>query len=331
MKVLLTGGAGYIGSHANKLLSRSGIETVVVDNLSRGHREAVRWGRLEVLDILDYDSLSKLFEREKFDAVMHFAALIFVGESVRKPETYYLNNVVGSLNLLRAMRARSVDKIIFSSTAAVYGQPRKIPIPEEHATEPINPYGWSKLAIEKMIADFARAYGMCSIIFRYFNAAGADPDCEVGENHDPENHLIPLVLKAIKNPERTLRVFGTDYDTPDGTCIRDFIHVTDLAESHVLGLKRLVEKPESDEPVKYYNAGNGSGFSVREVIRTAIEVTGCEPKIEYTGRRPGDAPQLVASSEKLREELGWKPRYPDLESIIRHAWAWEQKLGEENN
>ena len=327
MKVLLTGGAGYIGSHANKLLSSNGIETVVVDNLSRGHREAVRWGRLEVLDLLDYEALLKLLQREKFDAVMHFAALIFVGESVREPETYYLNNVVGSLNLLRAMRAAGVGRIIFSSTAAVYGEPRQIPIPEKHPTEPINPYGWSKLAIEKMIADFAQAYGMLSIIFRYFNAAGADPDCEVGENHDPENHLIPLVLKAVKDPGRTLRVFGTDYDTPDGTCIRDFIHVTDLAESHVLGLKRLAEEPESDEPVKYYNAGNGSGFSVREVIRTAIEVTGGEPSTEYTDRRPGDAPQLVASSQKLREELGWQPRYPDLKSIIEHAWAWEQKLG----
>jgi len=326
MKVLLTGGAGYIGSHANKLLSGSGIETVVADSLMRGNRGAVRWGRLEVLDLLDYQALSKLFQREKFDAVMHFAALIFVGESVREPETYYLNNVAASLNLLRAMRAAGVDKIIFSSTAAVYGQPRVIPIPEEHPTEPINPYGWSKLAIEKMIADFARAYGMRSIIFRYFNAAGADPDCEVGENHDPENHLIPLVLKAIKNPRRTLKVFGTDYDTPDGTCIRDFIHVTDLAQSHVLGLKRLVEGSDRDGPVKYYNVGNGSGFSVREVISTAIGVTGMEPKIEYTERRHGDAPQLVASSRKLREELGWQPRYPDLDSIIEHAWAWERKL-----
>jgi len=327
MKVLLTGGAGYIGSHANKLLSNNGIETVVVDNLSRGHREAVRWGRLEVLDLLDYEALLKLLQREKFDAVMHFAALIFVGESVREPETYYLNNVVGSLNLLRAMRASGVGRIIFSSTAAVYGEPRQIPIPEEHPTEPINPYGWSKLAIEKMIADFAQAYGLRSIIFRYFNAAGADPDCEVGENHDPENHLIPLVLKAVKDPGRTLRVFGTDYDTPDGTCIRDFIHVTDLAQSHVLGLKRLVQGAENDEPVKYYNVGNGSGFSVREVIRTATEVTGGKPGTEYTERRPGDAPQLVASSQKLKEELGWQPRYPDLKSIIEHAWAWEQKLG----
>ena len=330
MKVLLAGGAGYIGSHANKLLASKGVETVVLDNLSRGHAGAVKWGRLVKLDLLDYAGLCGLFENEKFDAVMHFAALIFVGESVKEPERYYLNNVAGSLNLLRAMRQGGVDKIIFSSTAAVYGEPRQIPIPEEHPSAPINPYGWSKLMIEKIIGDYCAAYGIRSIIFRYFNAAGADPDCEVGENHDPENHLVPLALRAILDKNRALTVFGTDYDTPDGTCIRDFIHVMDLAESHWLGLKYLESQGASGGTVKFYNVGNGSGFSVREVIDTAVKVTGRTPEIKYSGRRPGDPPQLVASSEKLRAELGWKPRYPDLASIIGHAWAWEKKLAANN-
>ncbi|HUU26394.1 MAG TPA: UDP-glucose 4-epimerase GalE [archaeon] len=327
MKVLLTGGAGYIGSHANKLLNRNGVETVVLDNLSRGHAEAVKWGRLEVLDLLDYESLARLFRAEHFDAVLHFAAYIFVGESVKDPETYYLNNVVGSLNLLRAMREHSVDKIIFSSTAAVYGTPRQLPIPEKHPLEPISPYGWSKLAIERMIIDYGRAFGMRSIIFRYFNAAGADPECETGENHDPENHLIPLVLKAALDPGRTVTVFGTDYDTRDGTCIRDYIHVNDLTEAHLLGLQNLIEgQSDEGELSKVYNIGNGSGFSVQEVIETSARVTGRAPSVRYGARRAGDPPVLVASSDKLRSELGWKPRYPDLESIIAHAWAWEQKL-----
>ncbi|HLA39855.1 MAG TPA: UDP-glucose 4-epimerase GalE [Candidatus Glassbacteria bacterium] len=325
MKVLLTGGAGYIGSHANKLLAGRGHETVVLDNLQRGHASAVRWGRLIKADLLDYATLHSIFAAEKFEAVMHFAALIFVGESVKEPQAYYQNNVTGSLNLLAAMVEHGVKNLIFSSTAAVYGTPVEIPIGEGHPLAPINPYGWSKLMAERFIGDYAAAYGMRAIVFRYFNAAGADPECETGENHDPENHLIPLVLKAVRDPRRSVKVFGTDYATPDGTCIRDFIHVLDLAEIHRLGLECLADGP-SGEPVKYYNVGNGEGFSVREVIRTAERVTGVEPRVEYAGRRPGDAMTLVASSDKLRRELGWQPRYPELEAIIRHAWSWEQKL-----
>lgn len=326
MKVLLTGGAGYIGSHANKLLTGHGFETVVLDNLFRGHAEAVRWGRLVRADLLDYEALSALFAAEKFEAVMHFAALIFVGESVKKPQEYYLNNVGGSLNLLRAMAGHGVKNLIFSSTAAVYGTPERVPVGEEHPLRPINPYGWSKQITEQIIVDFASAYGLRAMVFRYFNAAGADPDCETGENHDPENHLIPLVLKAVIDPRRTVSVFGTDYPTPDGTCIRDYIHVIDLAESHRLGLEYLLDGPGEGEAVKVFNVGNGEGFSVREVIRSAAKVTGAEPKVQYSARRPGDATVLVASSEKLRRELGWQPRYPELEAIISHAWAWEQKL-----
>ena len=240
MKVLLTGGAGYIGSHANKLLNAGGIETVVLDNLSRGHLEAVKWGRLERLDLLDHDSLDRLFAAERFDAVMHFAAYIFVGESVQEPQMYYHNNLGGALNLLKAMRAHGVGRFIFSSTAAVYGIPRESPIPESQPVGPINPYGWSKYMIERVLQDYGAAYGLRSMIFRYFNAAGADPEGETGENHDPENHLIPLVLKAALDPAREITVFGEDYATPDGTAVRDYIHVMDLAESHLLGLQCLM-------------------------------------------------------------------------------------------
>ncbi len=325
MKILLTGGAGYIGSHANKLLSSRGHETVVADNLGRGHREAVRWGRLAQVDLLDEATLDKLFEAEKFDAVMHFAALIFVGESVKHPGRYYRNNVQGSLNLLRAMRKYGVGRIIFSSTAAVYGTPETSPLPEDHTLGPINPYGWSKLMIEQTIRDFCSAYGMKAVIFRYFNAAGADPERETGEKHDPENHLIPLVLKAVRNPARSLKIFGSDYDTPDGTCVRDYIHVCDLAASHLLGVESLME-PGGEGTARVYNVGNGEGFSVREVIEATAKVTGKKPRVEQAPRRSGDAARLVASSEKLKRELGWRPEYPELVKIIEHAWAWEQTL-----
>lgn len=326
MKVLITGGAGYIGSQANKLLQQNRVETVVLDNLSRGHAGAVKWGRLKVMDLLDFSALSELFHIERFDAVMHFAAYIFVGESVKDPQTYYLNNIMGSLNLLRAMREHSVDKIIFSSTAAVYGIPRQLPIPEDHPLEPISPYGWSKLIVERMIADFGRAFGIHSIIFRYFNAAGADPQGETGESHDPEYHLIPLALRALGDSGSEVTVYGTDYDTPDGTCIRDYIHVSDLTEAHILGLEKLAaEEKKSGEICRIYNIGSGSGFSVRQVIETAARVTGFSPRVHYGPRRPGDPPVLVASSEKLRRDLNWKPRYPDLESIIAHAWAWHKR------
>lgn len=327
MKVLLTGGAGYIGSHANKLLNAHGIETVVLDNLSRGHVEAVRWGRLERLDLLDHDGLDRLFAAERFDAVMHFAAFIFVGESVKHPEMYYHNNLAGSINLLRVMRAHGVDKFIFSSTAAVYGLPEESPIAETHPVGPINPYGWSKHMIERVLEDYGAAYGLSSVIFRYFNAAGADPDCETGENHDPENHLIPLALKAALDPAREITVFGEDYETPDGTCIRDYIHVTDLADSHLLGLRYLLDGGDKGgQPCRVFNVGNGAGFTVRQVIETAGRVTGRSIRVRLGKRREGDAPSLVAASDKLKRELGWKPRYPELEDIIAHAWEWEKKL-----
>jgi UDP-glucose 4-epimerase len=327
VKVLLTGGAGYIGSHVNKLLNSKGIETVVLDNLQHGHAEAVKWGRLIQGDLLDYNTLNQVFSEHAFDAVLHFAAYIFVGESVREPEKYYRNNLMGGLNLLRAMRANSVDRIIFSSTAAVYGVPSQVPIPEEHPVAPINPYGWSKLTLERMIADYCLAYGWRSIIFRYFNAAGADPGGEIGEKHDPENHLVPLLLKAIIDPQRSLTVFGTDYDTPDGTCIRDYIHVMDLADAHWLGLARVMENGAGqDGCCEIFNIGNGNGFSVRQVIDSAARVTGQTPAITYGTRRAGDAPSLVAQSSRLKEELGWKPRHDDLDKIIADAWRWEQKM-----
>ncbi len=327
MKVLLTGGAGYIGSHANKLLNANGIETVVLDNLSRGHVEAVRWGRLVRTDLLDYEALDRIFSAERFDAVMHFAAFIFVGESVSQPEMYYHNNLAGSINLLRAMRAHGVDKFIFSSTAAVYGMPVSTPIQEDHPLGPINPYGWSKFMIERVLADYGAAYGLRSVVFRYFNAAGADPDCETGEKHDPENHLVPLVLKAILDPSREITVFGEDYATPDGTAVRDYIHVMDLAQSHLLGLRSLMDSAAANgAPCRVYNIGNGAGFTVKQVIDAACRVTGGSPRVTIGPRRAGDAPQLVASSGKLRRELGWTPRYPSLEDIIAHAWEWEKKL-----
>ena len=326
MKVLLTGGAGYIGSHVNKLLHSKGIETVVLDNLQYGHAEAVKWGRLIEADLMDYHALNEVLAGADFDAVLHFAAYIFVGESVADPEKYYRNNLAGGLNLLRAMRANSVEKIIFSSTAAVYGVPSRVPIPEEHPVGPINPYGWSKLALEQMIADFCTAYGWRSIIFRYFNAAGADPEGEIGENHNPENHLIPRLLKATLDPGRSLTVHGTDYDTVDGTCVRDYIHVMDLADAHWRGLIRVTENSDSQaESCEIYNIGNGSGFSVREVIDSAARVTGKTPEIIYGSRRPGDAPVLVAESSRLKNELGWEPQHPSLDSIIADAWSWEQR------
>ncbi len=328
MKVLLTGGAGYIGSHANQLLAQAGIETVVLDNLSRGHREAVQWGRLETMDLLEHDHLREFLARERFDAVLHFAAWIFVGESVKEPEAYYRNNVAGSLSLLRALRDCGPHRLIFSSTAAVYGDPVRVPLDEAHPLAPISPYGWSKLMIEQMIRDFAAAYGLRAIIFRYFNAAGADPAGAVGERHDPENHLIPLVLRAVTRPDCPVTVFGTDYDTPDGTCIRDYIHVRDLVEAHRLGLVRLLEDGIPAGECRVYNIGNGNGFSVREVIEAAARVTGQAPAVRYGARRAGDPPRLVAASDRLKSELGWQPEYPGLEEIIRHAWQWHRRLEE---
>jgi UDP-glucose 4-epimerase len=322
--ILVTGGAGYIGSHAVLALQNSGYNVVVLDNLVYGHREiaeAVLKVELVMGDTGDRALLDNLFSTRKIDAVMHFAAYAYVGESVEAPDKYYRNNVVGTLTLLEAMQAAGINKFVFSSTCATYGEPKTIPIPEEHPQNPINPYGMTKLMVEKILADFDRAYGLKSTIFRYFNAAGAAPDGSLGEDHNPETHLIPLTLFAALGQRESIAIFGTDYPTPDGTCIRDYIHVSDLASAHVLGLEYLLKGGQTE----VFNLGNGSGFSVKEVIETAREVTGREIKAEERDRRPGDPPMLVGSAEKAKTILGWNPQYPELRDIIAHAWQWHLK------
>ena len=318
MNILVTGGAGYIGSHTCKALSNAGFLPLTYDNLSSGHEWAVRWGPLERGDILDQDRLNQVLETYRPSAVIHFAAHAYVGESVEHPAKYYRNNVVGSLNLLEAMRSNRVTQIVFSSTCSTYGVPQRIPITEEHPQAPINPYGASKLMIERMLADFGAAYGMHSVSLRYFNAAGADPDSEIGEDHDPETHLIPLVLEAAAGERPHITIYGTDYDTPDGTCIRDYIHVTDLAQAHVLALKALQE----GRGVSSYNLGMSRGFSVHEVVRTAHAVTGRSIIVREGSRRPGDPSRLVADSSRAKRELGWTPQYGKLEPVIATAWNW---------
>ncbi len=320
--VLVTGGAGYIGSHACKALAVSGYQPVVYDNLIYGHREFVRWGPLEEGDLADIERLREVFRHHQPEAVMHFAAFTYVGESVSDPGKYYRNNVVGSLNLLEAMRDFRVSSLVFSSTCATYGVPQIVPIPEDHAQNPINPYGASKLMMERMMADFSSAHGLSYLALRYFNAAGGDPDGEIGERHDPETHLIPLVLDAAMGKRPHVTVFGTDYPTPDGTCIRDYIHVTDLADAHVLALEYLRRERRSGA----LNLGNGAGYSVREVIAETERVTGTKVPVILGARREGDPPRLVGHALRAKSELGWNPRYADLTTIIRHAWKFRQKL-----
>jgi UDP-arabinose 4-epimerase len=323
--VLVTGGAGYIGSHACKALAAAGYVPVSFDNLVYGHEWAVRWGPFEKGDVLDRVALDAVIEKYRPVAVMHFAAFAYVGESVENPGKYYRNNVVGSLNLLEAMRDHGVDKFIFSSTCATYGVPSVVPIPETHPQSPINPYGASKLMIEQMLRDFDAAHGLRSISLRYFNAAGADPDGETGESHDPETHLIPLVLDAVAGLRPEIVVYGDDYGTPDGTCIRDYIHVTDLADAHVLALAAL----EAGAKTTAYNLGNGRGFSVKEVIDTARQVTGREILVRMGSRRPGDPPRLVGDATRIRQELGWRPQHADLADMIGTAWKWHQRMNSE--
>jgi UDP-glucose 4-epimerase len=321
--ILVTGGAGYIGAHAVKALEDRGFQVIVLDNLVYGHRELVDANlkaKLVVGDISDRNFLDQLFSTTKIDAVMHFAAFAYVGESVTDPAKYYQNNVVGTLTLLDAMRHNGVTNFVFSSTCATYGNPQSIPITEDHPQLPINPYGAGKFAVERILQDYDPAYGMKSVIFRYFNASGADPDGLFGEDHNPETHLIPLVLQTAAGKRASVSVFGTDYETPDGTCIRDYIHVTDLAQAHVLGLEYLLEHQAS----QIFNLGNGSGFSVKQVIDTAKEVTGKDISIEECPRRAGDPAILIGSSDKARKILGWKPQYADLTTIIKHAWNWHQ-------
>ncbi len=319
--VLVTGGAGYIGSHACKALARAGFKPVVYDNLSYGHEAAVRWGPFELGDILDSQRLSEVCERHRPVAVMHFAAFAYVGESVVDPAKYYHNNVVGSLTLLETMRACGVRKIVFSSTCATYGVPDVLPIGEATPQRPINPYGASKLMVERILSDFGSAYDLGWTALRYFNAAGADLDGEIGEDHDPETHLIPLVIDAASGRRGPVSVFGTDYDTPDGTCIRDYIHVADLADAHVLALKALCAGAPSD----VYNLGNGQGFSVREVIAAVEQVCGRPVPARMMARRPGDPAALVSDATKARKQLDWRPKIPELDRIVDSAWKWHQK------
>ncbi len=320
MKVLVTGGAGYIGSHIVKLLGEKGYDIVVVDNLSKGYKEAVLYGTLEIGDLGDTEFLNSVFQKHKPEAVLHFAAFIEVGESVKEPIKYYKNNTQNTINLIDTMLKNKVNKFIFSSTAAVYGNPEKVPIPETEKIKPINPYGQSKAFVEKILEDTSKAKEFKYISLRYFNAAGADPSGLIGERHKPESHLIPLILKTAKGERKSIKIFGTDYPTPDGTCIRDYIHVNDLADVHVLALEHLLQGGNSE----VFNCGYGYGYSVREVIETAKRVTGIDFKVEETDRREGDPAVLVADSKKLKEKLKWFPKFDDLEYIIKTAWEWEK-------
>lgn len=319
--VLVTGGAGYIGSHTCKALSRAGYLPITYDNLVYGHPEAVQWGPLVQGDINDRKQLEMAMRKFLPSAVMHFAAYAYVGESVKHPAKYYRNNVAGTLSLLESMKNCNIDKIIFSSTCATYGMPEQIPIPESHPQNPINPYGRSKFMIEWVLQDFAAAYDLKFVSLRYFNAAGADPDVEIGEDHTPETHLIPIVLEVALGKINQLEIFGTDYDTHDGTCIRDYIHVSDLADAHLLALEYLIDGGQSD----VFNLGNGDGFSVREVIASAMKITGRNIPCQETERRAGDPAALIGSSEKIKSKMGWEAVHNSLEAIIRTAWRWHNK------
>lgn len=329
MKILVAGGAGYIGSHMVRMLDSLGHAVVTFDDLSAGFHDAVLGGKFVHGSLHDKFALKALFGLHQFDAVVHFAGSIAVGESVRDPAKYYQNNLTGTLNLLDAMREHGVSKIVFSSTAAIFGVPQYVPIDEAHPQAPINPYGMTKWVTERILRDYDAAYGLRSVALRYFNAAGASPDAALGERHDPETHLIPLALRAAKNSggstssPRTefegLTVFGTDYDTPDGTCIRDYIHIVDLCDAHVLALQHLMAGGES----RAYNLGNGQGYSVKEVIEVAERVSGKKVPVQYGPRRAGDPPRLVADATRIKKDWGWSPKYGALEQIIEHAWQWE--------
>lgn len=319
--ILIVGGAGYIGAHVNKELSLQGYETIVFDNLSFGHANFVKWGILEQGDLNNIDDIRRVFEKYPVDAVMHFAAFTYVGESVDDPQKYYLNNLGNTLNLLKVMLEEGVNYFVFSSTCATYGTPEEIPITEKHPQKPINPYGKGKFMVEQILEDYSRAYSLEYVSLRYFNAAGADPEAEIGELHVPETHLIPLILDAAADKRELIQIFGTDYPTVDGTCIRDYIHVQDLADAHIKALQYLQQGGSSE----VFNLGNGQGFSVREVIESARKVTGKDIMVEEVDRRPGDPPVLVGSSDKAREILNWQPKYNDLSNIIETAWRWHQK------
>lgn len=319
--ILICGGGGYVGSHMAQQLHSKGHDIVVLDNLSTGHREAIKWSNFIEADLRDPVALDKVFSGQRFQAVMHFCASSLVGESVTEPYAYYANNVAGTLNLLQVMRAHDVNRLVFSSTAAVFGNPTSELIDEAHPTAPINPYGASKLMVERILADAAGAYGLRSVALRYFNAAGALPEHGIGEAHRCETHLIPNVLRAVLGSSPALKVFGEDYDTPDGTCIRDYVHVQDLAQAHALALAFMENEPGAHA----FNLGNGQGFSVREVIATASNVTGKDIPFEVAPRRAGDPARLVASGVKAREVLGWKPEWTELGPILESAWRWHRE------
>ena len=318
--ILITGGAGYIGAHTNKILHQAGYDTVVVDNLSKGYENFVKWGNFENCDVGSHD-LRDVFEKYEIDGVIHFAGFSSVAESVEMPQMYFKNNYKNTLNLLQIMREFGVDKFIFSSSAAVYGSPENIPITEETDLKPINPYGHSKFITEKALEREAEKGDFNYVSLRYFNAAGCDFDCEIGEFHDPETHLIPLVLDAAIGKRDSISIFGDDYDTPDGTCIRDYIHVNDLADAHVNAYEYLCDKKQSD----IFNLGNGKGYSVHEVIDMCKKVTKKDFEVKIDGRREGDPAVLVADSSKINEKLGWNPKY-DLEEIVSSAWKWHEKV-----
>jgi UDP-glucose-4-epimerase GalE len=319
-RILVTGGAGYIGSHTVRLLLQQGHEVTVVDNLSKGHRHNVPAGILYKLDIGDTQALAELMRQVRCQAVIHFAAFIAVGESMREPERYFANNVGGSLSLLTAMVETGLRHMVFSSTAAVYGDPPSSPILETFPIQPVSPYGESKAMVETLLRWFDRIHGLTSVCLRYFNACGADPEGRLGEEHEPETHLIPLLLRAVITGQ-PITIFGHDYDTPDGTCIRDYIHVNDLAQAHILALDYLLSGGVSN----HFNVGTGSGHTVLEMIRAVEEVTGRKVPYAVGPRREGDAPSLVAASDKLRGTLGWEPRYTELRTIVEHAWNFARK------
>jgi len=322
--ILVIGGAGYIGSHVNKELSKKGYRSLIYDNLSTGNLESLQWGDFILGDLGDTEHLRLVFQKYDIAAVMHFAACAYVEESMVNPRKYYVNNVVNTLNILNIMQDFNVDKFIFSSTCATYGNPVEIPIPESHPQKPINPYGQSKLMVENILNDYSKTYDFKYASLRYFNAAGADPDMKIGEIHDPETHLIPLVLDSAIGKRPNIKIFGTDYDTPDGTCIRDYIHVTDLSIAHIQGLEYLMSGGVS----QVFNLGNDKGYTVREVIEVAKKVTGKEISVIEDKKRPGDPPVLVGSAEKAKQVLSWKPKFFELQQIIDTAWKWHKKMNQ---
>jgi UDP-glucose 4-epimerase len=331
MKILVTGGAGYIGSHMAKMLVNLGHDVIILDNLSTGFRELAKYGELVAGDLANKEMLDELFSMYQFDGVVHFAAASLVGESMTNPAKYYRNNVSNTINLLDAMVKYNVKSFVFSSSAAVYGEPNSDLIDEEHIKDPINPYGSTKLMIECILQDYVSAYGLNSVSLRYFNACGADPEGELGECHDPETHLIPLILQAASGRRESITVFGRDYATDDGTCVRDYIHINDLCSAHALALNKLTES--NDCGALSYNLGNSSGFSVQQVIdvvQTVVSKDGCSVTVVDGDRRMGDPSTLVADATNAKVELDWQPEYDELETIVKHAWTWEKKLAKIN-